>query len=82
MAQATLNSKGQITIPKHVRDFLQLQVGDNVEFTISSDREALIKPLTKRVDEVFGALHKPGRKPVSVQRMDARVKRKLRANFK
>ena len=82
MAQATLTSKGQITIPKDVRDSLQLQVGDKVEFTITTDNEALMKPVTKRVDEVFGKLHKPGRKPVSIEKMDAKIKQKMRARFK
>jgi len=82
MAQATLTSKGQITIPKEIRDSLQLQAGDKIEFTITSENEARMQPITKRVDEVFGALHKPGRKPVSVQKMDARVTRKLRADFR
>lgn len=82
MAQATLTSKGQITIPKDIRESLQLQAGDKVEFTLTSNNEAHLKPVTKRVDEVFGKLHKPGRKPVSVAEMDAKIKQKMRASFK
>lgn len=82
MAQATLTSKGQITIPKNIRDSLQLQVGDKVEFILTSNNEALMKPVTKRVDEVFGKLHKPGRKPISIEKMDAKIKQKMRASFK
>ena len=82
MARATLTSKGQVTIPKGIRDSLQLQVGDKVEFTITSSNEALIRPVTKRVDEVFGRLHKPGRKPVSIEEMDEGIKQKMRANLK
>jgi hypothetical protein len=29
-----------------------------------------MKPDTKRVDEVFGKLHKPNRKPVPIEKMD------------
>ena len=82
MAQATLTSKGQITIPKNIRESLQIQVGDKIEFTITSDNEALLRPITKRVDEVFGKLHTPGRKPVSVEKMDEKIKQKVRASFK
>ena len=82
MAQATLTSKGQITIPKEIRDSLQIQAGDKVEFTITADNEAVIKPVTKKVDDVFGKLHKPGRKPVSVEKMDAKIRQKMRASFK
>ena len=82
MAMATLTSKGQVTIPKTVRDSLRLRTGDKVEFVLVPDGKALIRPITKKVDEVFGRLHKPGRKPVSVAEMNAVVERKLRETFK
>jgi AbrB family looped-hinge helix DNA binding protein len=79
MALATLTSKGQVTIPRVVRDSLQLQAGDKVEFVLSDAKEALFRPITKKVDEVFGRLYRPGRKAVSVEQMDAGLKRKLQA---
>ena len=82
MARATLTSKGQITIPKDIRDSLQLQVGDKIEFTITSSNEALIRPVTRRVDEVFGRLYKPGRKPISIEKMDEGIKQKMRERLK
>ena len=82
MALATLTSKGQVTIPKAVRVSLGLHSGDKLEFVITETGEALLRPVTKKVDEVFGRLHKPGRKPVSVEEMDAAIKQKMRAAFK
>ncbi len=82
MALATLTSKGQITIPKTVRDSLRLHAGDKVEFVITESREALLRPVTKKVDDVFGRLHKLGRKPISVEKMDAGIRQKMQANFK
>ena len=82
MALATITSKGQITIPKSVRDSLHLHEGDKVEFVITESKEALIRPITKKVDDVFGKLHKPGRKPVSVEKMDAGIRQKMKAVFK
>jgi AbrB family looped-hinge helix DNA binding protein len=35
MTLATLTSKGQVTIPKQVRDSLRLHTGDKVEFVIT-----------------------------------------------
>jgi AbrB family looped-hinge helix DNA binding protein len=58
MALATLTNKGQITIPKTVRDSLGLQSGDKIEFILKNDGEALVRPVTKKVDDVFGILHK------------------------
>ncbi|MBW2544743.1 MAG: AbrB/MazE/SpoVT family DNA-binding domain-containing protein [Deltaproteobacteria bacterium] len=82
MSLATLTSKGQITIPKAVRDSLRLHSGDKVEFVITESREALLRPITKKVDDVYGRLHKPGRKPVSIEKMDAGIKQKMQADFK
>ncbi len=75
---ATLTSKGQVTIPKVVRDSLQLRAGDKVEFVLSDEKEALFRPITKKVDEVFGRLYRQGTNAVSVEQMDAGLKRKMR----
>jgi antitoxin PrlF len=82
MTLAILTSKGQVTIPKQVRDSLQLHTGDKVEFVITEKREALLRPITKKVDDVFGRLHKPGRKPVSIEKMNDGRRHKMQENFK
>jgi antitoxin PrlF len=78
MAQATITSKGQITIPKSVRDSLHLHSGDRVEFIVQGESEALVKPVTKTVAEVFGRLCKPGRPRKSVEQMNEAVARSLK----
>ena len=40
---------------------------------------AYIRPVTKKVDDVFGRLYKPDRKPVSVEEMDEKIKQIMRA---
>jgi len=82
MVLAALTSKGQVTIPKEIRDSLQLHAGDKVEFVITESREALLKPVTKKVDDVFGRLHKPGRKRISIEKMDVGIRQKMQASFK
>ena len=81
MALATITTKGQVTIPKSVRDSLMLNTGDKIEFLVTDKREALIRPISKKVDEVFGILHKPGRKTVSVEEMDAKIRQRMKDNF-
>ncbi len=61
MQQATLTSKGQITIPKLVRDSLALHAGDKIEFILTHNNEIILKPVTKKVDEVFGRLFRADR---------------------
>jgi len=81
MAVATITTKGQVTIPKSVRDSLMLSTGDKIEFVVTDKREALIRPISKKVDEVFGLLHKSGRKTVSVEEMDAKIRQRMKDNF-
>ena len=78
MTLATLTSKGQITIPKTVRDSLGIKSGDKVEFVVTESREALIRPITMNVDDVFGRLHNNRRKPVSVEEMDDAIGKRMR----
>ena len=81
MQQATLTSKGQITIPKLVRDSLALHAGDKIEFILTKNNEIMLKPVTKKVDEVFGRLFKADRPAVDIEVMDALIKQKIRADF-
>ena len=81
MPVTTLTSKGQVTIPKVVRKSLCLNVGDKIEFIVTENKEVILRPITKKVDEVFGSLHKPGRKVVSIDDMDAAIKQKVRTKF-
>jgi len=45
---STLTSKGQITIPKPVRDALQLTPGSQVEFAVSPQGEIVLRPAARR----------------------------------
>lgn len=42
MTTTTLTSKGQVTIPKRIRDELSLQPGAQVEFSVNSAGEVVI----------------------------------------
>ena len=78
MVTATLTSKGQLTIPKAVRDSLHLHTGDRVAFIVHGDAEAVMKPVTKSVDDVFGRLHGAGQPCKSVEEMKAAVAKRMR----
>ncbi len=82
MQQTTLTSKGQVTIPKNIRDFLYLHAGDKIEFVITGKNEVLLRPITKKIDDVFGSLCQAGRKVVSIEQMNLAIKQKVREKFK
>ena len=81
MALATITTKGQLTIPKTIRESLQLHSGDKVEIIVTDTKEAIMRPISKKVDDLFRKLHKPGRKSVTLEEMDEAVARKMKEKF-
>ena len=73
MTTSTMTTKGQVTIPLHVRRRLGLNSGDRVEFVESEDGSFAIKPAIDDVRSLKGLLRKPA-KPVSVEDMKASVR--------
>jgi antitoxin PrlF len=59
-AAARLTSKGQITIPRSVRDALQLREGDEVVFRVERQRAVLAK--TPDFIELAGSVATPAAK--------------------
>lgn len=81
MATATVTTKGQTTIPKEIRDFLQLHPGDRIDFIIESDGRVVIQPTTIRVQELKGILHREGMKSVSIEAMNEAVIKRAATNL-
>ena len=75
MPTATLTSKGQITLPKKIREHLRVHPGDAIDFVIGRDGEIRVTAGRVDVTELRGLLHRPGRKPVSLERMDLAIRR-------
>jgi len=78
MVTATITSKGQITIPKMVRESLRLHSGDRIAFIMHNQTEAVLKPVTTTVDHVFGRLHQPGQVRKTVAEMNQAVAQRMR----
>lgn len=78
MSTATITTKGQITIPKKVRDDLHLNTGDIIEIVIVKDGEAIMRPVTKKVSEVFSKLKDRVKRTVTVEEMNESVRKKFR----
>ena len=75
MPIATLTSKGQITIPREVREALGLETGDRVEFVAEEKGVYKVVPATRDVRALKGLVEKPA-KPVSVEDMKRAVSRR------
>ena len=51
---ATITSKGQVTIPKEIRDALGLDAGTKVEFVLEDDGSVRVRPKEPPVDRLRG----------------------------
>lgn len=79
MATATITSKGQITIPKKIRDRLGLHAGDAVSFVLDEAGRVTMQPVSLRATELKGMLRRKGRRTVSIAQMNAAIARRLSA---
>ena len=69
MSTAKMTSKGHITIPKDIRVGLGLKAHDRLHFTLLPDGTVMMRAKTRSLGDLYGTLHKPGRKPLSVADM-------------
>jgi AbrB family looped-hinge helix DNA binding protein len=76
MPTSTLTSKGQTTIPREVRDHLNLQAGDKLDFILRDDGLVLLQPANIDLADLKGVLFQPGRRPVSLEDMKTAVRRR------
>ncbi|MGH9316593.1 MAG: AbrB/MazE/SpoVT family DNA-binding domain-containing protein [Thermoanaerobaculia bacterium] len=79
MPTATLTSKGQLTLPKKVREALGLKPGDQVDFVLDAAGDVRLRPGAYDVRELRGLLRRAGRRAVSLEDMERAIARKGRA---
>lgn len=73
MAEASVTSKGQITIPVDVRQAMGLQPQDRIVFTIMPDGTTVMRAKTRSLREFAGSLKRRGKKvPVRDMRVGRR----------
>ena len=73
MVSATITTKGQVTIPKDIREYLKLGAGSKIEFVIDENGEVKLIPLNVSVEALAGMLHQTGRKPATLEEMEASI---------
>ena len=67
---ATVTDKGQVTVPKNIRDQLRIETGSKLDFEVESDGSLRVRVLVRGSDNLFGLVHRPGVKALSIQAMD------------
>jgi len=78
MPSSTVTSKGQVTIPKSIRRALGVAAGDRLDFHLEDEGRVVVRVAAIDALDLKGILHKPGRRPVSVEEMNAAIARRGR----
>jgi antitoxin PrlF len=80
MANSSLTTKGQVTIPKPVRDAMGVRAGDRVSFLVREDGVVEVRPETVDLNSLFGMLEYHG-KPVTLEEMDQGIAEAVARSF-
>ena len=73
MVQARLTGKGQVTIPKQIRDYLHLDTGSKIDFVIDENGDVKVIPLNVAAESLSGILHREGMKTASLAGMEQAI---------
>ncbi len=73
MVQARLTGKGQVTIPKQIRDYLHLDTGSKIDFVIDDNGDVKFIPLNVAVESLSGILHGEGMAAASLEDMEQAI---------
>ena len=84
MASTTLTSKGQVTIPKEIREILGVKEGDRLVFRLDERGKVVLQPEeTGPLGRLPGLLHHlAGSRPASIEEMKEAVQRRMRKKFR
>ncbi|MBA3041469.1 MAG: AbrB/MazE/SpoVT family DNA-binding domain-containing protein [Alphaproteobacteria bacterium] len=70
--EVTLSPKGQVTIPKEMRDILGLRPGDQVIYSVI-DGEIVVTPKNIDLKDLAGLLGAPPNGPATLEEIDKAV---------
>ncbi len=82
MPTATVTSKGQVTIPKKIRDELKLGSGTKIDFVLQPDGTVLVKPVTVDIRDLRSILKSPLGRSLTVEEMDAAIAAEVVKKFR
>jgi antitoxin PrlF len=71
--KSTMTSKGQITIPKEIREKLNLKAGSRVDFAVEKSGKITLKPLNWEWKSLRGMVKSPFKRPLTVREMDEAI---------
>lgn len=74
MPSSRLSTKGQIVIPREIREHLGVRSGDRIDFVVGEDGTITLRPALLDVRELRGLLRREDAEPVSVEAMNEAIR--------
>jgi AbrB family looped-hinge helix DNA binding protein len=82
MPSSTISSKGQITIPKEIREALRVDSGDRVLFIVRADGVVELRPETVDLLDLVGILDPSDGRRATIEQMNDAVRSSAAKDFK
>ena len=70
MAESTLTTKGQTTVPADVRALVRAKPGTKLVWSVTPDGTIIVRAKTKSILDMAGMLKTPGSKRVPIEDMN------------
>lgn len=67
----TVTDKGQLTVPKALREQYGIEPGSKLDFEPQADGTMKVRVLARGSNNLFGLLRQPGMKAKTIEQMDA-----------
>lgn len=75
MPSSTITSKGQITVPKEIREHLKLKPGDRIDFVKDRSGRISLKAINTDFMSMRGILKSKRKEPLSIEEMNEVIAR-------
>lgn len=72
-AKVLISSKGQLSIPRRMRDAMGLGKGSEVTLLLHADGRLEIAAARTSISDIFGLLARPGEKAMSIAEMEKSI---------
>lgn len=81
LLKAKVTSKGQVTLPKPLRDTLGIHEGDHIEFAVEAPNNASIRKLAAPGSSAGALKHLAKGKSLTVEEMDEAIREHMRKKY-
>lgn len=78
--KAIVSSKGQVVIPKALREKLGIHAGNELLFNARPDGIIEIKPVARSIEMFFGRCKRNNEVPMSIEEMDEAISQAVSQN--